>query len=79
MKRNPAISAAWLYPPLIFAAGCLLPWWDSKSGDKLPLGTAYVNDFPGWKQLLCLHVLAAVALSIPLMILHRRLTSATKK
>ena len=65
-KRH--IPYVWLYPPIIFAVICLLPWWELKPflGERrlLPLATAYANDFEAWPRILFLHLTATFVLSL---------------
>jgi hypothetical protein len=64
------VSSLWLYPVAAFGGIALLPWWESKSGDRLPLATAYGNQFPGWQSVLLAHLAATAALSRVLVGLH---------
>jgi hypothetical protein len=73
------VSVFWLYPFGIFAAICLLPWWESKDGNLLPLATAYVNDFTGWQFLLLWHLAATIVFSIIAIGLHLWIARLAKR
>ena len=49
---------------LIFGLTSLLPWLDGKSGEKLPLGTVYVNDLEGWVVFKIAHISICVLLAV---------------
>lgn len=74
-RLNRTISCFWLYPIAIFAVIGVLPWWEPMMGTgnllmRLPLATAYVNDFEGWPLLLAGHIAATVTLSLIAIGLH---------
>jgi hypothetical protein len=41
---------------LIFGISCLIPLVESKSGEKLPLGSIYVNSLAGWRVFIVCHI-----------------------
>jgi hypothetical protein len=64
------VSLFWLYPVVVFGGIALLPWWESKAGDRLLLASAYANGFPGWQSVLLAHLSASAALSFVLVGLY---------
>jgi hypothetical protein len=59
------VSMYWFWFSAAFGVTCVIPWWPSKSGDLLPLGTPYVNGGFGIGKvvLLALHASAAATLA----------------
>jgi hypothetical protein len=53
MKR--IVMASLVLFVMMFGLTCLIPWFDSKSGEKLPLGSIYVNDIEGWAWVRLMH------------------------
>ncbi len=56
---------------LIFFGLALIPWHESKSNERLPLGAAYVNNICGWEVILLLvpHIVISLAVGASIVFL----------
>jgi len=64
------VSIFWLYPFIVFALICFVPWWEGKGGPKLPIATGYEYQFIGWQFVLLCHLAATIVLSLVMIGLH---------
>jgi len=64
------ISIFWLYPFIVFAVICLLPWWEHKGDELLPIASGYEYRFLDWQFVLLCHLAATIILSLVIIRLH---------
>jgi fluoride ion exporter CrcB/FEX len=49
---------------IVFGLSCLIPWFDSKSGQKLPLGMIYVNTLQAFVWVKVAHLTTCIAVTV---------------
>lgn len=62
-----------------FGLTCLVPFVESKSGDKFPLGAIYVNNLDGWLAFKIGHILLCLVLAGVMLAAYRRFKSVRSK
>jgi len=71
LVANRRVSRVFLVPVIVFASITVVPWFPSKSGHLLPVGTAYVNPGFPWESTLMIHIAITLLITTIVVVLIR--------